>query len=253
MTSNTIFFLVGVGFFGGVWNAMASGATLFTFPALIFAGLPPVVANATNFLALLPSNAAALPVYRKELREVGPALWPILGASSAGAVLGALLLIQSDEALFLFLIPYLILGATLLFMFGNHVRRGFVRRFAHDGSVGKSISLTMLFVFSIYGGYFGAGVGIIILAMMQILGYSDFHVANGLKNLLATSLTVLGIIIFGISGVIAWPEATAMMAGSSAGGYLGGFFAKRVKEQYLRGLIIVFGLFLSGYYFISPA
>jgi len=112
-----------IGLFGGAWNAIAGAATLFTFPALIAAGLPPVVANATNFLAMLPSNAAALPAYRQELKDVGRALAPLAIVSGAGAVVGSLLLTISDPDLFRVLIPFLILTATRLFAFGDAIRR----------------------------------------------------------------------------------------------------------------------------------
>ncbi len=230
---------------------MASGATLFTFPALIAVGLPPVMANATNFLALLPSNAAALPAYKKELKSVGRAIWPVLTISSIGAVLGALLLLNSGEVIFINLIPFLIFGATLLFMFGNQMRNLLISQFEETGRIALFVSLSMLFIFSIYGGYFGAGAGIIILATMQIMGYSNYHVANSLKNLLATSLTIFSIIVFGLNGAIAWPEALVMMIGSTVGGYVGGLFGRKINERYLKIVMVCFGFFLSGYYYLN--
>ena len=247
MTVETIALLLGIGLFGGAWNAVAGGATLFTFPALMVAGLPPVVANATNYLALLPSNAAALPAYRQELKDIGQAIWPLLIVSGLGAIAGSLLLMVSDPQVFVVLIPFLILLATGLFAFGDALRK----RLLSMAGIGKSGTLVYvaLFVSSIYGGYFGAGLGIILLAIAQILGFSDFHMANGIKNLLATSFTVLSIAIFGVGGLIAWPEAVTMMAGSSLGGYLGGRYAKRVNDRVLRALVILFGLVLSTVYF----
>jgi len=147
-------FLVAVGVVGGVWNAVAGGATLFTFPALMAAGLPPVVANATNYLALLPSNAAALPAYRDELRRMGPALWPLVCVSGAGAAAGSLLLMVSTPSVFLNLVPVLILVATALFAFGEAVRAALLRALGH-GRGDRAIRL-LLFVASVYGGYFGA-------------------------------------------------------------------------------------------------
>ena len=107
-----------------------------------------------------------------------------------------------------------------------------------------------LFLSSIYGGYFGAGLGFILLAVAQLMGFSNFHVANSIKNLLATSFTILSVVVFGIGGVIAWPQAIAMMVGSTIGGYAGGRLAKRVNTRFLRGFVIAFGLLLSGAYFI---
>lgn len=239
--------LIGIGLIGGVWNAIAGGATLFTFPALMAVGLPPVVANATNYLALLPSNAAALPAYREELRGLGRTLLPLLIVSGLGAICGSLLLLVSNPDLFVILIPFLILLATILFASGDALRRRLLS-IAGD-TKGSTLIYVALFVCSIYGGYFGAGLGIILLAIAQIMGFSDFHVANSIKNLLATSFTLLSIVVFGIGGLIAWPEAMTMMIGSTLGGYLGGRFAKRVNQSVLRGLVIGFGVLLSLVYF----
>ena len=239
--------LVGIGLFGGVWNAVAGGATLFTFPALMAIGLPSVVANATNYLALLPSNAAALPAYREELRGVGGQLLPLLLVSGLGAVIGSLLLLASDPEFFVALIPFLILLATGLFAFGDALRTWLLRTIG-DGHGNTAVYVT-LFVSSIYGGYFGAGLGIILLAIAQLMGFTNFHVANSIKNLLATTFTVLSIVVFGIGGLIAWPQAVAMMVGSTIGGYVGGRLARRVNTRYLRGVVIAFGLVLSLVYF----
>ena len=240
--------LLGIGVLGGAWNAVAGGATLFTFPALIAAGLPPVVANATNYLALLPSNAAALPAYAPELRRIGWALLPLVLLSGLGALLGALLLLRSDPAVFVVLIPFLILFATLLFAFGDALRRRLLIRMGETRS--RGVVLAALALFSVYGGYFGAGLGIILLAIAQVLGFTDFHRANAVKNLLATSFTLVGILVFGLGGLIAWPEALVMMAGSTAGGYAGGRLARRVNPEWLRGAVIAFGLLLSAVYFL---
>jgi len=243
----TIILLLSIGLFGGVWNAIAGGATLFTFPALMYVGLPPLVANATNYLALLPSNAAALPAYRQELRQIGSALTPLLVVSGLGAIVGSILLLISDPAFFEQLIPFLILIATALFAFGSQLRQ-VILRLAGDMK-GTHFIYAFLFIASIYGGYFGAGLGIILLAIAQLLGFADFNTANSVKNLLATSFTLLSIITFGIGGLIAWPEASVMMIGSTVGGYTGGRLAKRVNDKLMRIVVIVFGLTLSIIYF----
>lgn len=248
MDTTIALILVLIGVFGGAWNAIAGGATLFTFPALMAAGLPPIVANATNYLALLPSNAAALPAYREELRGLGKQLMPLLIVSGLGAVTGSVLLLVSDPALFVALIPFLILLATGLFAFGDALRSWLLRIAGRNG--GYLAMFSALFVSSIYGGYFGAGLGIILLAIAQMMGFSSFHVANSIKNLLATSFTILSILVFGVGGLIAWPEAVAMMAGSTVGGYMGARLAKHVNTRYLRGLVIAFGLILSCVYFV---
>jgi len=247
MTFETGLFLIVVGVGGGAWNAIAGGATLFTFPALMAVGLSPIVANATNYLAMLPSNAAALPAYSRELKGVGRQIWPLMVVSGVGAVVGSLLLLVSKEALFAALIPFLILTATVLFAYGAKIGIG-LKRFLSARSSSRVLYLA-LFLFSIYGGYFGAGLGIVLLAVVQIMGFTSFHIANSLKNLLATSFTVLSIVIFGVGGIIAWPEALTMMVGSTAGGYFGGRYGRLINESYLRIGVIFFGFILSGVYF----
>ncbi|NNE21392.1 MAG: sulfite exporter TauE/SafE family protein [Rhizobiales bacterium] len=248
MTFELVVFLMGVGLVGGAWNAVAGGATLFTFPALMIAGLPPVTANATNYLAMLPSNAAALPAYRRELAGVGGAIWPLLLVSGLGAIVGSVLLLVSGQATFEILIPFLILAATLLFAFGDRLRQMMLD--VTKGQSADGMLYAALFAFSIYGGYFGAGLGIILLAIVQIMGFSSFHVANSVKNLLAASFTILSIFVFGLGGIIAWPEALVMMSGSTLGGYLGGRYSRLVNEVYLRAGVIGFGFILTAVYFI---
>ena len=181
MTLETIAILILAGIVGGAWNAVAGGATLFTFPALMLAGLPPVVANATNFLAMLPSNAAALPAYRQELKGVGREIWPLLLVSGAGAICGSCLLLISEPKTFVALVPFLLLAATSLFAFGGKIRGGLIAML-NRRSLTKPLYV-VLFLSSIYGGYFGAGLGIILLAIVQIMGFTNFHVANSLKAL----------------------------------------------------------------------
>lgn len=247
MTLEITVFLLVTSLLGGFWNAIAGGASLFTFPALMIAGLPPIVANATNYLAMLPSNAAALAPYRHELAGFGKLITPLLIASGLGALVGSILLLLSEQSMFEILIPFLILFATLLFAFGDRLRTqmlNIMNRKSADG-----VLYIALFLFSIYGGYFGAGLGIVLLAIVQIMGYSPFHVANSLKNLLATFFTIVSICIFGLGGIIAWPEALIMMTGSTLGGYLGGRYSRYIREDYLRGVVIIFGLVLTAVYF----
>lgn len=248
MDVTQVVILICIGLFGGAWNAIAGGASLFTFPALMAVGLPPVEANATNYLSLLPSNAAALPAYREELRGLGKTLLPLVVVSGLGAIIGSILLLVSDPEFFIVLLPFLILLATGLFAFGDRLRTWLLRSMGE--SRGNKAIFAGLFLSSIYGGYFGAGLGFILLAIAQLMGFSNFHVANSIKNLLATSFTILSIAVFGIGGLIAWPHAIVMMVGSTIGGYAGGHLAKRVDTRYLRSVVIVFGLLLAVVYFV---
>ncbi|MEM0946226.1 MAG: sulfite exporter TauE/SafE family protein [Pseudomonadota bacterium] len=247
MDMTQVIVLLCIGLVGGAWNAIAGGATLFTFPALMAIGLPPVVANATNYLALLPANAAAIPAYRDELRGLGGRLIPLVVVSGIGAIAGSLLLLASPSDVFVALVPFLILLAAGLFGFGESARAWLLTKLGSDS--GNAAIYFLLFASSIYGGYFGAGLGIILLAVAQLLGYNDFNIANSIKNFLATSFTIVSIAIFGLGGIIAWPQAVVMMVGSTVGGYAGGRLAKRVNPEYLRVSVIVFALALALVYF----
>ena len=245
MGVDVIILLLIIGFIGGVLNAVAGGSSLITFPALMAMGLPPVVANATNFFGLIASNAAALPAYRRELREVIPQIIPLLLLSGVGGLVGALLLLVSDPQVFIALIPFLILFATLMFAFGDKVKT-----FLDQLHAGHALGLTILFLSAIYGGYFGAGLGIILLAVVQIFGFREYNQANAIKNLLGTFFSVISILIFGFGGLINWPYAAVMVVGSTIGGYSGGIMAKRFDNTTLRKALIIYGLLLSGIYFL---
>lgn len=251
MINDITWLLLGIGLLGGAWNAVAGGATLVTFPALMAIGLPPVVANATNFVGLLPSNAAALPAYRHELGILGRRVWPLLAVCGLGAVCGSTLLTVSDPDLFVLLIPFLILFATALFAYGDACRRGLLRWVGARAAPG--VVWGALFVASVYGGYFGAGLGVILLGLAQLLGMSSFHTANAFKNLLATGFTLLSIAVFGIGGMIAWSEAGLMVLGSTIGGYAGGRCAHYVNELWLRRAVTVFGVCLGVGYLLKNA
>ena len=243
--------LFAAGFVAGGVNALAGGATLLTFPVLMAAGLPPTVANASNFVAVLPGNAAALPAYARELGNHKQEAMRLVITSLAGGALGCVLLIYSTDNFFLEIVPWLILTATLLYAFGGKINEAVTKR-----NQGKAIAAgwpgyALMFVFSIYGGYFGAGLGVITLAVLKMIGYIDFHEANALKNLTNTAVSILGVIIFAYSGLIAWPQALVMMVGAAIGGYASAYYAKRISQKLLTSAVIILGFCLSAYYFLK--
>ena len=179
---------------------------------------------------------------------MGRELRPLIIVSGAGAIVGSVLLVVSDPHTFVALIPALIFTATLLFAFGDRVRA--LLLVSASATTSRSIVYAGLFVASIYGGYFGAGLGFILLAVALILGHADVHVANCIKNLLATTFTIISIAVFGLGGVIDWTAAVAMMVGATVGGYLGGRYARRVNQKLLRAAVIVFGMVLSAAYLL---
>jgi len=243
MELSTLVLLFVTGIVAGVFNSIAGGATFISFPVLLATGLPPLVANATNFVALLPSNAAAVPPFRQELLNLGKRLWRDLAICGAGGLVGVLLLLQLGEATFTALIPWMMLVAVMLFALGNRVRDWLNRSFAQgaDGRVGTM----MLFVFSIYGGYFGAGLGVILIAAFTIAGYTVAQMANAMKNAAGTVIALVSIGIVSASGLVSWPAALSMMAGATIGGYAGGHLSKRISAKLLRFLVIAFGLLVS--------
>ena len=243
--------LFATGVAAGALNAVAGGATFFTFPALILSGLPPLVANATNFVALVPSNFAALPAYRSELNALGKALVAPLAVGGAGGLLGALALVGLGGDLFATAVPYLMGCATFIFAAAPRIRRSLERRSRPPEAGGGLGALLLLFAFSVYGGYFGAGLGQIVLAALVLAGYDDFHVANALKNGVIAAISLPCLAVYGFSGAVSLPHAIAMMLGAAIGGYLGGAVSKRLPQKALRTAVIVFGAFLTVYYFVS--
>jgi uncharacterized membrane protein YfcA len=239
------------GLLAGILNAIAGGASFFTFPALIIAGLPPLVANATNFVALVPSNIAALPAYQHELRKLGKKLIAPIIVGAIGGTIGALILIYLGGGIFANAVPYLMAFATLLFAFAPKMRI----LFSHTqpkGTQNTSLgAMALLFIFSIYGGYFGAGLGQIILGALILNGYDDFLESNAIKNIVISAISLLSVAVYILSGTVSWPHALVMMLGATIGGFLGGTFSKYIPQKILRFGVIVFGGFLTIYYFIA--
>jgi uncharacterized protein len=246
MTLSTVVLLFAAGVLGGIVNAVAGGATFFTFPAMIAVGLPPVIANASNSLAVAPGHLVALVALRDRL----PSLQTLAVASLfglAGGLIGALVLLQGGDRLFTRLIPFLILGATLLFALAPRLQTVAARQTGEAGTGARAVAIQG--AAAVYGGYFGAGLGIMLLAALTLAGYRDLRQANAIKNLLAVLITGVAITIFIAFGVISWPETLVMLAGALAGGYVGGHLARVLPAPVIRACVIAMGLLLSAYYF----
>jgi uncharacterized membrane protein YfcA len=243
LTAAILILLAGI--CGGVMSAIAGGASFFTFPVLMFVGLPSIVANASNFVGLVPANTTALPAFRHELRRIGLAIWPCLVAAITGGAAGAMLLLATEETTFRSMVPFLLLAATVMFAFGPRVRSFAKARRRGGLNASSASSLAMIFVLSIYGGYFGAGVGMMLLSVLNVFGYDDIHEANAVKNLLIAAFSLVAVAIYGFSSAISWPHALTLMVGAAIGGYLGGFMSRRLPERPLRLMIIAIGLALS--------
>ncbi|WKW11141.1 sulfite exporter TauE/SafE family protein [Pseudogemmatithrix spongiicola] len=236
---------------GAMMNAVAGGGTLVTFPALVALGVPPITANATSTVALWPGTMASMWGYRAELS--GGRRWATAFAvpSFAGGVVGALLLLQTPEKRFAAIVPWLILGATALFIAQKPLmmalaERGGVRReiAGADGHLLPPSAAFLLYQFgvAVYGGYFGAGAGILMLAALGLMGLTNIHQMNGLKNWGGGVMNLVAVIIFALSGVVIWPVALAMALGAGIGGIGGSLLAQRVGQVWVRRSVVAIGL-----------
>ncbi|MEW5420673.1 sulfite exporter TauE/SafE family protein [Amorphus sp. 3PC139-8] len=241
------FLLLGAaGFVGGGCNAIAGGGTFFTFPALLAAGVPPVMANATSAISIWPGHATSLLGYRQELRRHADRLKTSAPVFVIGSIIGAGLLSVTGNGLFRQLIPWLLLAATLLFAAGPKLRSWVLA--SRSGNLSKPVALILDLIVAIYGGYFGAGLGILLMAVLTLVGLDDVNEANAVKNALATIVSSVAVAIFVVTGIIAWGPGAVVLAGAVAGGYLGAHFARWINPAILRVLIIAVGLGLTWLY-----
>ena len=235
-------------FGAGVVNSIAGGGTLLTFPALIWLGLDAKVANATSTVALWPGLMGSLWGYRREMLLSSRAILVRLGlVSLAGGVVGTLLLIATPTLTFARLVPYLILFATVLFTLQEPVSR-WLKLHPAGGEPQMSwwvVALILQFLAATYGAYFGAGNGILILAVLGLLGLNDIHLANGIKTFLAIALNSVAVIGFSVSRLVDWPTALLMTIGAVAGGYCGASVARRIGQVIVRRTVIIIGLVIS--------
>jgi uncharacterized membrane protein YfcA len=244
---------------GGI-NAVAGGGTLLTFPALVAVlashGLSPdgakVLANGTSTVALFPASAAAMWGYRRELTGTRHWLTQLTPPSILGGTCGALLVTQLPDRTFAFLVPWLILLAALLFTVQPLIARRLDIGQLHETPSAKTVAGVVIFqlLVAVYGGYFGAGIGILMLAALAMMGMSDIHAMNGLKCLLAGCINGAAVVIFVITDTVAWPLALAMTVASCAGAYFAAHTARRFPKHIIRGLVIVIGFALAAYYFL---
>jgi uncharacterized membrane protein YfcA len=224
----------------GAINAVAGGGTLISFPVLVWLGVPPITANATNTVALWPGSLASAWGYRQELRDADRSLASLMVPSLAGGILGAILLHNTPSELFDRLIPILILFATLLFMAQEPIQRRLNLAHTH-----RWWALVFQFAVGIYGGYFGAGIGILMLAALSLLGYTHVHQMNGVKSLLAVGINGIAAVYFILAGLVIWDDAAVMAAGAIAGGIGGAMLARRSSHKTVRRLVVVIGFAMA--------
>src|SRR6266704_4093430 len=234
-------------FFAGVVNSIAGGGTLLTFPVLIWLGLDPKVANATSTVALWPGLFGGVFGYRREMNDSSLILMRLGAISIIGGGIGAWLLIKTPSLTFARLVPFLILFATVLFMLQGPVNR-WVRLPSASGDSQRAwwtIAIVVQVLSAIYGGYFGAGNGIWMLAAMGLLGLHDIHRANGIKNFLGICINGVAVFSFSIAHMVLWPRALSMAIAATIGGYFGARMAQRVGRKFIRRVIVGIGFTIT--------
>jgi uncharacterized membrane protein YfcA len=250
LTLESAIFLFFAGALGGALNAVAGGGSFVAFPALLFTGVPPIPANATNTIALWTAAAASGGAYRKQLDVPRRVMVPLLAASLVGGLAGAFLLLKTPAHTFMRLLPWLTLGATLLFAFGRKLASGRQSVIERQASTAALTGTTLFqLCVAVYGGYFGGGMGIVMLAMLAALGMTDIHAMNALKSVLGFVINGVAVIAFISAGAVYWKPGTVMIIGAVAGGYLGARYALKMPQPWIRMFVVLVGAGMTAYFF----
>lgn len=235
--------ILAAGFGAGLVNSVAGGGTLLSFPVLLWAGRDPVVANATNALALWPGSLAGAYGFRRELLPKRRLFALLLPPAILGGVLGGVLLLHTPRSTFSFLVPYLVLGATLLLALQRPLMRALGTPASLDPSRSRMAGLVLMqLVVGVYGGYFGAAMGIVMLAAYGLYGVSDIHERNGLKNVTAAMINGVAGLYFSLSGAIDWQDAAILSVGAVSGGLVGSAVGRRLPRPVAEGVVVAIGV-----------
>ena len=239
--------LFGIALIAGAQNSVAGGGSFLTVPVLIFTGVLPKQANATNTLALWPGSVASIPPYRDALDTERRTLVVLSIVSIVGGVFGSIILIETPQAAFLRILPFLLLGATILFAVGGPVTARLRRADKPPGPrwLALTVVAALQFVVALYGGFFGGGIGILMLATLSLMGMRNIHTMNALKVVLASCINSVAVLTFIFAGLVEWPQALVMMVGAIIGGWGGASVARKIDGRYIRIYVIVVGLAMS--------
>ena len=237
----------------GAINSVAGGGTLISFPSLVAFGEPDIISNATNTAALWPGSLSSAVGYKKDTTVDRGLLVMLIVPSFIGGLLGAVILVITPESTFRIVVPFLILFATGLFATRKTVARKLAMK-TDQGQI-KTIGRVWGFFFQLfvaaYGGYFGAGIGILMLGSLGVMGLRDVNVMNAMKTTLAAIINVTAFVFFAIKGLVVWPLALLMAVGAIVGGYVGARSAKHIRESYLQLLIVVVGLIIAMWFLMQ--
>jgi uncharacterized protein len=245
-------FLLAAATLAGALNAIAGGGSFISFPSLVFVGVPEISANATNCIGAWTGLMASSGAYRRHLNVPWRVIIPLLTVSVTGGTLGALLLLRTPAQTFRYIIPWLLLGATLLFIFGKNLvgaRKSSVHRDAKASTLAGASFI--LFLAAIYGGYFGGGLGIVLLALLGALGMTDIHAMNAFKTVLSAAVNGPPVLVFIIAKVIYWPYAILVMIGFVTGGYLGGHYGQKLPQVWVRVFVTMIAIGMTAYFFVK--
>jgi uncharacterized protein len=235
------------GLVAGLINSVAGGGSFFTFPAMVFLGMPSIIANASSTMALIPGSLASAWAYREDLRELeGFPFRPLFAVSLAGGAIGALLLLYTPQRTFDFVLPWLMFSATTLFAFGPQISR-FLKRKFHIGVI-TVVAIQLLI--STYGGYFGGGVGILMLATWTVFGVVDINALSAHRTVLGSAMNAMAVVLFIAAHKIWWPQTMVVLVAAVVGGYVGALTAKRVDPRYVRAAITTIGVSISIAFFV---
>jgi len=245
-------FLFAAANLAGALNAIAGGGSFISFPSLVFIGVPEIPANATNNIGSWSGLIASSGAYRRHLNVPSRVLVPLLLVGITGGTVGSILLLKTPAHTFARLIPWLMLGATLLFIFGRKLigkRESSVRHDAETRTIATASAF--LFLAAIYGGYFGGGLGIVLLALLGALGMTDIHAMNAFKTVLSAAINGPPVVVFIVAKVIYWPQAILVMTGFVLGGYLGGHYGQRLPQSWVRLFVMLVGIGMTTYFFVK--
>ena len=237
------------GFLSGVVNALAGGGTFITFAALSLAGAPPISANATSSVSQFPGYITSTLAYWSDIRKFWRGALLLAFISAIGALCGSLILLSLDNPSFRQMVPWLLIAATALFAAGPWLKPE--PKPGKEAAVGSLTGSIVQYLTAVYGGFFGAGMGVMMLATLGLTQAGDYHRLNALKNLLSIVIAAVAIVVFIGGGVVSWMQALAIVPGVALGGYAGVWMAKRVPQGIVRAFVIATGLFLAVYYFVT--
>lgn len=249
MTLSQLAVFFAISFLAAIINAVAGGGSFLTFPVFIMNGLTATQANIMSTIALWPGALASIFGYRSEMAQNKKQLIPFIITGIIGGSIGAVWFLHTPESTFSQLVPWLLLSATLIFTFGKYAIAG-IHRLSLSNTQRTCFAIVLQIIISLYGGYFGAGIGILTLAMLQILGHANIHHMNALKTIITTAINAATVIVFIFSGKVLWASGGIMIAGGVCGGYFGARLALKLSPHHVRIMVSVIGFSMSAYFFL---